>query len=94
MCSVDNYVCWLSSFSCTNNGSVHLHVIRHMVSFLPPARCYKTVGGNEMGSVAVSAVYDDILPYISVAIKASFLKFNMYSIYKNSISKMFLFFLN
>ena len=40
-----------------------------------------------MGSVAVSA---DILPYISVAIKAGFLKLGICSICKNNIAKMFL----
>ena len=40
-----------------------------------------------LGSVAVSA---DVLPYISVAIKASFLKLGMCNICKNNIAKMFL----
>ena len=40
------------------------------------------VGDIEMWAVpTVSAVPGDILPYISVAIKAGFLKFNMYNIY-------------
>ena len=43
-----------------------------------------------MGSVAVSAVSTDVLPYISVAIKATFLKLGMCNICKNNISKMFL----
>ena len=49
-----------------------------------------------MGSVAVSvvsavpAVSVDVLPYISVAIKASFLKLGMCNICKNNIAKMFL----
>ena len=43
-----------------------------------------------MGSVAVSA---DVLPDISVAIKASFLKLGMCNICKNNIAKMFLDFL-
>ena len=37
----------------------------------------KTAGGIVLGSVAVSAVSADVLPYISVAIKASFLKLGM-----------------
>ena len=41
------------------------------------------------GSVAVSAVSADVSPYISVAIKASFLKLGMCNICKN-IAKMFL----
>ena len=57
---------------------------------LPPARFWKTVGGIVLGSVAVSAVSTDVLPYISVAIKASFLKLGMYNICKNNIAKMFL----
>ena len=40
--------------------------------------------------VAISA---DVLPYISVAIKASFLKLGMCNICKNNIAKMFLDFL-
>ena len=47
----------------------------------------KTAGGIVLGSVAVSA---DVLPYISVAIKASFLKLAMCNICKNNIAKMFL----
>ena len=53
-------------------------------------------GGIVLGSVAVSAistvsaVSTDVLPYISVAIKASFLKLRMWNICKNNIAKMFL----
>ena len=50
----------------------------------------KTAGGIVLGSVAVSA---DVLPYTSVAIKASFLKLGMCNICKNNIAKMFLDFL-
>ena len=59
-------------------------------------------GGIVLGSVAVSAVSAvpavsavswDVLPYISVAIKASFLKLGMCNICKNNIAKMFLDFL-
>ena len=50
----------------------------------------KTAGGIVLGSVAVSAVSADVLLYISVAIKASFLKLGMCNICKNNISKMFL----
>ena len=56
----------------------------------------KTAGGIVLGSVAVSAVSAvsaDVLPYISVAIKASFLKLGMCNICKNNIAKMFLDFL-
>ena len=45
------------------------------------------VGGIVLGSVAISA---DVLPCISVAIKASFFKFNMCNICKNNIANMFL----
>ena len=58
--------------------------------FLPPARFRKMAGGIVLGSVTVSAVSSDVLPYISVAIKASFLKFGMCNICKNNIAKMFL----
>ena len=50
----------------------------------------KTAGGIILGSVAVSAVSVDVLLYISVAIKASFLKLGMCNICKNSIANMFL----
>ena len=44
-------------------------------------------GDIVLGSVAVSA---DFLPYNSVAIKASFMKFALCNICKNNIAKMFL----
>ena len=47
-------------------------------------------GGIVLESVAVSAVSADVLSYISVAIKASFLKPGMCNICKNNIAKMFL----
>ena len=53
----------------------------------------KTAGGIVLGSVAVSAVSavsEDVLLYISVVIKASFLKLGMCNICKNNIAKMFL----
>ena len=77
-----------------------LQVWKH--TFLPPARFWKIAGGIVLGSVAVSAVSTvpavptvsavstDVLPYISVAIKASFLKLGMCNICKNNIAKMFL----
>ena len=60
---------------------------------LPPAVFQKWA---VLGSVAVSAVSAvstvsaDGLPYISVAINASFLKLGMCNICKNNIAKMFL----
>ena len=53
----------------------------------------KMAGGIVLGSIAVSAVSAvsaDVLLYISVAIKASFLKLGMCNICKNNIAKMFL----
>ena len=50
----------------------------------------KTAGGIVLGSVTISAVSADVLPYISVAIKASFLKLGMCNICKNNIAKMIL----
>ena len=50
----------------------------------------KKAGGIVLGSVAVSAVSADVLPYISVATKANFLKLGMCNICKNNIAKMFL----
>ena len=50
-------------------------------------------GGIVLGSVAVStvsAVSADVMLYILVAIKASFLKLGMCNICKNNIAKMFL----
>ena len=46
-------------------------------------------GGIVLGSVAVSAVSVDVLPYISVAIKASFFNLGMCNICKNNIAEMF-----
>ena len=59
---------------------------------LPPARFGKTEGGIVLISVAVpvSAVPADVSPYISVAVKASFLKLGRCNICKNNIAKMFL----
>ena len=57
---------------------------------LPPV--FENGGRYCLGSVAVSAVSADVLPYISVAIKASFLKLGMCNICKNNIAKMFLHF--
>ena len=62
-----------------------------LVFYLPPVS--KAVGGIVLGSVAVSAVCAvsaDVLLYISVAIKASFLKLGMCNICENNIAKMFL----
>ena len=53
--------------------------------YLPPV--FENGGRFVLGSVAVSA---DVLLYISVAIKASFLKLGMRNICKNNIAKMFL----
>ena len=53
------------------------------------------MGGIVLGSIAVSAISGDVLPYIVVAIKASFLEFNMCNLGKNNIAEMFaLFFVN
>ena len=49
-------------------------------------------GGIALGSFAVSTVSSNVLPYISAAIKASFLTFNMCDIYKNNIAKIVLVF--
>ena len=66
-------------------------MIQNFFSFvLPPARFWKTAGGIVLGSVAVSAVSEDVLLYVSVAIKDSFLKLGMCNICKNNIAKMFL----
>ena len=70
----------------------HLYIV--LFSSLITSRPFlKTAGGIVLGSVAVSAVSAvsaDVLPYISVAIKASFLKLGMCNICKNNIAKMFL----
>ena len=49
----------------------------------------KNGGRYCLGSVAVSAVPADVLPYISVAIKASFLKLGMCNICKTILLKCF-----
>ena len=64
-----------------------------VVVLLPPARFLKTAGTIVFGVrrvSAVSAVSEDVLLYISVAVKASFLKLGMCNICKNNIAKMFL----
>ena len=67
------------------------HTFELYVYILPLARFWKMAGSIVLGSDAVSA---DVLLYISVAIKASFLKFDMCNICKNNIAKMFLVFSN
>ena len=62
----------------------------HFVPVITSRPFLKMAGGIVLGSVAVSAVSADVLPYISVAIKASFLKLGMCNICKNNIAKMFL----
>ena len=57
---------------------------------LPPALFGKAEEGIVLISVAVSAVPADVSPYISVAVKASFLKLGRCNICKNNIAKMFL----
>ena len=64
-----------------------------VVVFVTSRPFLKTAGGIVLGSVAVSAVSAvsaDVLLYVSVAIKASFLKLGMCNICKNNIVKMFL----
>ena len=70
---------------------------KHLLFYLITSRPFlKMAGGIVLGSVAVSAVSSisavsaDVLPYISVAIKAGFLKLGMCNICKNSIAKTFL----
>ena len=68
----------------------HVHIAPNIFTSRP---FLKTAGGIVLGSVAVSAdsaVSADVLPYISVAIKASFLKLGMRNICKINIAKMFL----
>ena len=49
-------------------------------------------GGIVLGSVVVSTISTTILCYISVAINASFMTFDMCKIRKNNIDQMFLVF--
>ena len=78
-------------------GSIITHQVptktmeeRHFTGIFTSRPFLKVAGGIALGSVAVSAVSADALPYISVAIKASFLKLGMCNICKNNIAKMFL----
>ena len=57
--------------------------------YLPPI-IKKMAGDIVLGSVSISIISGDVLPYISVTIKASVLKFNTWNICKNNIAKMFL----
>ena len=72
---------------CKNN------IAKMFLDFFTSRPFLKTAGGIVLGSIAVSAVSavsPDVLLYISVAIKASFLKLGMCNICKNNIAKMFL----
>ena len=77
-----------------SNCTLHLKInISVSMTIFTSRPFLKTAGGIVLGSVAVSAVSAvsaDVLPYISVAIKASFLKLGMCNICKNNIAKMFL----
>ena len=75
-------------FISVNGYSAHLVLL--WIMLILPAHFWNTAGGIVLGSVAVSAVSADVLPYISVAIKASFLKLGMCNICKTNIAKMFL----
>ena len=72
----------------TRSRMSHVQIAQDI--FLPPAHFWKTAGGIVLGSVAFSAVSSDVLSYISVAIKASFLKLGMCNIRNNNIAKLFL----
>ena len=81
-------VCLSVCLSCL---SVSLSVsLSPLITLLPPVRFWRTAGGIVLGSVAVSA---DVSPYISVALRASFLKLGRCNICKNNIATMFLDFL-
>ena len=76
---------------CHHSGSMATPALgTRDVRFITSRPFLKTAGGIVLGSVAVSAVSADVLPYISVAIKASFLKLGMCNICKNNIAKMLL----
>ena len=66
---------------------MHLYLTNIQIAsdFLSPTHFWKMVGGIVLDSVGVSG---DVLLYISVAIKARFLKFNICNICKNNIAKM------
>ena len=95
--SAQRQTCYLykSSFF-SLNVQYHIQEVTLKLSeiILPPACFWKTARGIVLGSITVSAVSSDILPYISVAIKANFLRVNMCNICKNNILKMFLVFSN
>ena len=85
------YVVILRSFVKSTELSGILGLKINIIIIIITSRPFlKTAGGIVLGSVAVSAVSADVLPYISVAIKASFLKLGMCNICKNNIAKMFL----
>ena len=52
------------------------------------------MGGIVLGSMAISAISGDVLPYISVAIKVSILKFNMQYMENNIAKRCLAFILN
>ena len=80
---------WLHLANCKLNGlKKNLSKLKLLcLVVITPHPFLKTVGGIVLGSVAVSA---DVLLHILVAIKSSFLKFDMCNICKNNIAKMFL----
>ena len=71
-------------------GAAHPNLLADITILFTSRPFLKTAGGIVLGSVAVSAVSADVLPYISVAIKASFLTLGMCNICKNNSAKMFL----
>ena len=85
---------WANSLKPTCRITIIIQSSKYITQYLFTSRPFlKTAGGIVLGSVAVSAVSAvsaDVLPYISVAIKASFLKLGMCNICKNNIAKMFL----
>ena len=71
-------------------GTDTVECLRSCTGLVTSRPFLKTAGGIVLGSVAVSAISADVLLYISVAIKASFLKLGMCNICKTNIAKVFL----
>ena len=58
------------------------------LKYLDLVAIFKTAGGIGMAGVIVSVISINILPYILVAVKSSFLNFDVSSIYKTIFTSL------
>ena len=67
-------------FLLTNISNLSFYLLTYPILVFTSCPFLKMAGDIVLGSVAISAVSTDVLPYILVAIKASFLKLGMCNI--------------